>query len=210
MLFREVYSFSRFLFFFIFFVSIYYLPWQSHGIFSWKNTEAEDVNEKNNTLNDDQIEKIIDCWINLHRDKFDSIEKKPVTVSLKNWVYSYLEISIRPKNKRSLPLKFEIGGQVNFVIRIERTGPKQYIYGLEFDTENGGGYDNVSRQQLEDLLQCYLEGDYYATDLMIDDKVIAHEFHMKNEKVDYADHFGNPCFFEKMAATQKQFKFDHL
>jgi hypothetical protein len=79
---------------------------KSWYFFLKKNTEAEDVNEKNNTLNDDQIEKIIDCWINLHRDKFDSIEKKPVTVSLKNWVHSYLEISIRPKNKRSLPLKF--------------------------------------------------------------------------------------------------------
>ncbi len=114
------------------------------------------------------------------------------------------------KNKRSLPLQFEIGGQVNFVIRIERTDPKQYIYGLEFDSKNGGGYDNVSRQQLEDVFQCYLEGDYYATDLMIDDKVIAHKFYMKKEKVDYADHFGDPFFFEKMAATQKQFKFDHL
>ena len=175
-----------------------------------KSTENEYIDAKNYSLNEDKIEKIIDCWINCHRDKFDSIEKKPVTISLKNLVHSYLEISLHPKNQKSLPLKFEIGGQVQFVIRIERIDPKKYVHGFEFDTENSRGYDNINAEQLENILACYLEVNYYARDLMIDEKVIASEFHLKSGKVDYVDYFGDPCFFEKIAATQKQFKFEHL
>ncbi|QMT60529.1 hypothetical protein [Legionella sp. PC997] len=102
-------------------------------------------------------------WVNLHSSKIQSIQKKQYQVKT-DYLVDCTEIRIFPKNSKSLPLCFFIGGVYELDIQFGPDGEDYHIIYRDYDF-------NIDTSTLDAILTSYLNGDYFIKD---------YKFYIKN------------------------------
>lgn len=117
------------------------------------------VTERKNILTLDELKDNIHAWLNVHRDKFNTIQE-----TVPDKLYDY-QIHLIPNEEDALTITFTFGGQVKFFIKIS-----DYI--LPFD-------DSYQIRDIEYTLDAYVNGSYYVLEKRLYNKKIASEIVIK-------------------------------